>query len=320
MHEVAQVGAALEGHAGDVGPEQVAQRARHQVAAGRVVAHCQLGDDADTQAQPHVGLDDVGVDRLQRQRRLDAGARERQIDAGAAGDGGVVHHQRVGGELLQRRPFDRRQRVSGRHHHHMLPLVAGQGDQGVVVGQGLGGQPDLGHVVEQHARHLVRHTLVQHNLHFWEPQAQPRNGLGQEVACLGMRRGDRQCAGVLLAEVLADALEVGNLAHDDLDRFQHLLPGLRYALDAFAVACKQLYAKLFFELDDGLADTRLRGVQRLRGLGQVQAAAHRFLDELELVQIHASAVSRCATATAASASITVSVSPAAVRSVKVAVE
>ena len=65
-----------------------------------------------------------------------------------------------------------------------------------------------------------------------------------------------------------------------------MLAGLGDAAQAFAVALEDLDAQLFFQFQDRLADTRLRGVQRLRGLGQVQAAAHRFAHEAELVQVH----------------------------------
>src|SRR5688572_16688570 len=60
VDEVAQVGAALEGHARDVLPEQVAGRAPHQLAAGGVVPDRHLGHDAHAEAQLDIGLDDVG--------------------------------------------------------------------------------------------------------------------------------------------------------------------------------------------------------------------------------------------------------------------
>jgi hypothetical protein len=93
-------------------------------------------------------------------------------------------------------------------------------------------------------------------------------------------------AAVLGAELLADALEVAHLAHDDFDALQHMLAGLGDALEALAVAGKDVDAQLFFQLDDGLGDARLRGVQGLGGFGQVEVAARGFLDEAELVQVH----------------------------------
>jgi hypothetical protein len=91
--------------------------------------------------------------------------------------------------------------------------------------------------------------------------------------------GDRQRAAVLGAELLADALQVAHLAHDQLDAFEHVLAGLGHPLQALAVAGEDLHAQFFFQFDDGLGHARLRGVQRLGGLGQVQVAPDRFLDE-----------------------------------------
>jgi hypothetical protein len=89
------------------------------------------------------------------------------------------------------------------------------------------------------------------------------------------------------AELLADALEVAHLAHDQLDAAQHVLAGLGHPLQALAVAGEDLDAEFLFQLDDGLGDAGLRGVQRLGGLGEVEVAPGRFLDKPELVEVHA---------------------------------
>ena len=168
----------------------------------------------------------------------------------------------------------------------MLPAIAGQGHQVIETSQRLGGQTDVSGLFEQHPRHLVGRALVQADLDFRIAPAQLRHRFGQHVARLRVGGGDRQTAGVLLAELVADALEVADLAQNDLDRFQHLLARLGDAAQALAMAREDVDAELFLELEDGLADAGLRGVQRLGGLGQVQAAPHRLLDEAELVQVH----------------------------------
>src|SRR5438105_2735072 len=86
----AQVGAAAEGHARDVLAEQVAGGAAHQFAPGRIVAHGHLRDDAHAEPRLHVGLDDVGVDRLERDVGLEAALRERGVDAAPSGERRVV--------------------------------------------------------------------------------------------------------------------------------------------------------------------------------------------------------------------------------------
>ena len=42
------------------------------------------------------------------------------------------------------------ERMSGRHHDRVLPFVAGQGDQLVELAQRLGGDADVGHLVQHH--------------------------------------------------------------------------------------------------------------------------------------------------------------------------
>ena len=181
----------------------------------------------------------------------------------------------------------------GAHHDHVLPFVAGQRDEVLGLGQRLGGQADVGGAVQQHLHDLVGRALVQAHLHLREAAAQLRDRLGQDVARLRVRGGDRQRAGVLLRILLADALHVGDLAQDHVDRLEHLLAGLGDAAQALAVAHEQVDAQFLLELEDGLGDAGLRREQRLRGLGQVQVAAHGLLHETELVQVHvADAVQR----------------------------
>jgi hypothetical protein len=68
---------------------------------------------------------------------------------------------RLLGDVLQRDALFLRQRVARGHDQHMLPFVAGQGDQIGVVGQRFGGHADLGHLVDHHARDLGGRGLVQ---------------------------------------------------------------------------------------------------------------------------------------------------------------
>ena len=60
-------------------------------------------------------------------------------------------------------------------------------------------------------------------------------------------------------------------------------PGSVMRLQALAMAREDLDAEFFFQLDDGLGYARLRGVQGLGRLGQVQVASRCFLHESELM-------------------------------------
>jgi hypothetical protein len=83
--------------------------------------------------------------------------------------------------------------------------------------------------------------------------------------------------------LLANALEVADLTHDQLDAFEYMLAGLCDAFEALSVARKNFNPQLFFQFDDGLGYARLGRMEGFGGLGQVQVAARRFLYETELV-------------------------------------
>ena len=90
------------------------------------------------------------------------------------------------------------QRVLTRHDHHVLPFVAGQGDEFGVLRQRLGRKAEVGGFVEQHAGDLVGAALVQADAELRQLLAQLRDGCRQHVAGLRVRRGDREGAAVLV--------------------------------------------------------------------------------------------------------------------------
>ena len=159
VDEVAQIGAAPEGHTRDVLPEQVSHRTDRQVAAGLdrfEVADGHLRHDADAQSESHIGGDDVRVDGFQRDARCELALGKRVVDPGATGIGRVVGDQRFVRDIFQADAFLAGQRMVRRQHQHMLPFVAGQGDEFGVVRERFGCDADLGHFVHQHASHLIR--------------------------------------------------------------------------------------------------------------------------------------------------------------------
>ena len=168
----------------------------------------------------------------------------------------------------------------------MLPFVAGQGHQIGVVGQRFGGHADLGDFVDHHARDFGGRGLVQADGDLGIELAQACHGGRQHIAGLGVGGGDAQRAAVLGAVLLADALEVAHLAHDQLYALEDFLSRLGDALEALAVAREDIDAQLFLKLDDGFGDSGLGGVQGLGRLGEVEIAAGGFLNEAELMQVH----------------------------------
>jgi len=67
---------------------------------------------------------------------------------------------------------------------------------------------------------------------------------------------------------------------------QHGLARRREAREALAGAHEDLDAQLFLQLADLAAHARLRGVEDVRHLGQVEAAAHRLAHGPQLLEVH----------------------------------
>ena len=113
IDELAQVGAALEGHARDVGTQQVAQGAGEQAphVFGGAALRGHFGHDADAQAQLDVGGDDVRVNGFEHDARLQLALGKGLVNEGAAREGRVVGDERPGGNVFQRDALLPRQRV-----------------------------------------------------------------------------------------------------------------------------------------------------------------------------------------------------------------
>jgi hypothetical protein len=62
--------------------------------------------------------------------------------------------------------------------------------------------------------------------------------------------------------------------------------GLGDAFESFAMAGEDLNPQLLLQLNDGLGDAWLRGMQGLGCFGEVQVAASGFLYKSELMQVH----------------------------------
>jgi len=128
--------------------------------------------------------------------------------------------------------------------------------------------------------------LVQADIDFREGFTQLGHRLRQHIPGLRVGRGNRQRSTVLLGVLLANTPQITDFTQDQINAFEDMLAGLRHAFEPFAMAGKNLNAKLFFQLNDGFGNTRLRGMQNARGFGQIEVAANGFLDKSELVKIH----------------------------------
>jgi hypothetical protein len=131
--------------------------------------------------------------------------------------------------------------------HAAVPLVAGQHHQLVVLGDGLGGDRDVGAAVEHHLAHLARVALVQLELDLRVALHEAADHVGQHVARLGVGGGDRQAADRLVGELVAHLLQVVEVAQHALGDRQHRAPGLGDRDQTLAVTGEDLDAELGLE-------------------------------------------------------------------------
>ena len=244
------------------------------------------GDDADAQTQLHIGLDHVGIHRRQHHVGLQTAYPEGLVDVQPPREAGAVGDDRKGGHSLQRQLRIVQQRMIGRHDHAVRPAIAGQRHQPVIVGQCLGGNADVGFAAEQHLGHLLRRSLVQVQLHVGVTAAEVMDGIGQRVACLGMRGRDRQLAGRLLRVFLAHPKQVLGTAQNAFDDRNGHRAGMRERGEALAGTHEEFEAQLLFQLADLATDAGLRCVQRPCHFGQVEAASDGLTDRTQLLEIH----------------------------------
>ena len=247
-------------------------------------------DDAHAQPELDVGLDHVRVHRHQHDVEVEPGRREGVVDVRAAGVAGLVGDDRELRQALQRQ---RRagaglglQRMARRHQHRVGPAVARQRQQLRMQRQRFGGDADVGLAVDQQPRDLLRRALRELQADLGMGLAEIAHRRRQRVARLAVRGGDAQMAAVGAGEVLAGAAQVLGLAQQPLDDGHHVAARLGQAGQALAGAHEDVDAELVLELADLPAHAGLRGVQRLRHLGQVEVAALGLADGSELLEVH----------------------------------
>ena len=191
------------------------------------------------------------------------------------------------GERLERERFRLQQRVARRHHHAAVPLVARQRHQLRMIGDRLGGDREVRLAGDHLLADLGRVALVDQQPHAGIAALERRDRLGQRVARLGVGGGDGQGAELFVRELGARALEVGGLGQHALGDLDHRLARLGKRGQALAAALEHRDAELVLERADLLRHARLRGVQRLRGLGHVEAAPGDFHQVAQLLELHA---------------------------------
>ncbi|EXI75276.1 MAG: hypothetical protein AW07_01177 [Candidatus Accumulibacter sp. SK-11] len=281
------MGAAPQTDAGRVASEEMLRRQRLQAAVAlRVVGHA--GDDAEAEAEADVGLDDVGVDRGEHHVRLHLRQLEGLVDARATGKGGVVGDQRPARQRRERERFLVEDRVAVWGDDAMHPLVAGQHHQLRILVEGFGGDGDVGLALQRPLGDLRRVALMQRQPHLRMTVDELLDHRRQCIARLRVGGGDDQAARLATGMFLADATDVLCVAQHAPGHLEDCPARLGDRRQPLATALEDAHSEFVLEQPDLLRDSRLRGVERLGGLGHVEAAALDFDDVTQLLQLHGS--------------------------------
>jgi hypothetical protein len=179
------------------------------------------------------------------------------VDLGPASKVHVIGDQRKGGQVFQRQVLFLQQRMVRWRNHHVLPLVPGQRHQALVARDALGGDAQIGLVVQDHVGDLRRIALLDRQPHLRVALGELADHARQRVTGLGMGGGDGEVALILRRVVLAHALQAFHFLQDLLYRGQDAPPRFGQAADPFAVACEDIDTQLLFQFDNRLGNAGL---------------------------------------------------------------
>ena len=126
-------------------------------------------------------------------------------------------------------------------------------------------------------------------LHVGELQPELLHGRGQRITRLRMGGGNRQRAVLLRRKLLGCLAQVAAVLQDTFDDGQHVVAGFRHTRQPLARTHKQGDTQLILQLADLPTYPWLRGVQHMRHLGQVEAAAYGFPHGAQLLEVHGKA-------------------------------
>ena len=173
-----------------------------------------------------------------------------------------------------------------RHHHHVLPLKAGHGDQTINLGNRFRGDRQICLTIHHHLSDLPGIALQQGQPHLGKFLRKRLHHRRQGITRLRMRSRYRKTARVLSGKFLAYAFQAFDLLQYQFYRFQHLPARFGQPAYTLAVAGEDIDTQLLFQLDNGFRHAWLRSKQSLGGLSQIEILAHSLTHETKLMDVH----------------------------------
>jgi hypothetical protein len=232
--------------------------------------HRDVGEDADAEPGPDVFLDDIGVAGGQRDVRRHAGLGEELQQRRRSREAEGVGDDRVLPELREGRLRDACERMGRGHHDGAPPAVHRDPDQLLEQRIRAGRHHEVDALVRHHVGDLLGGALMEVDSHAGESLTEAPQDRRQHIAGLGMGGGDRERALFVAAHLGGETADVRDLAQDHPGAGDDLVAGRRGAHQRARPAGEELQAELLLQQAQLLADAGLRGVQRLRGRGDVE--------------------------------------------------
>jgi len=266
----AQVSTPAQAQTGGIGGEQVS---RVQGLEARVPGRIEgdAGDDAQAQAQTHVGLDHIRIDGGEDDVGGQALALKGLADAPAPGERRIVGDEGIAGQEGQGKGPLVQHRMAVRGNDAVGPLVAGHGQQLRKTIQGLGGNGQIRLPAGGPFRNLGGAALVDMQAHLGVALGKAFHHRRQGVAGLGMGGSHHQTARIPTGEFFPHPFQIFRFPQNAVGDFQHRLARLRNAGEALAATLENDDAQLVFQHLDLFGNPGLGGVKCLRRLGNIQS-------------------------------------------------
>ena len=140
----------------------------------------------------------------------------------------------------------------------MVPFITRQLTQFGMIVNPLRHNRNIRLTIADHLRNSSRAPLLDRQIDPRITLHKIRHNQRQRIACLRMRRRNRQSTAVVIGKLAADILNILDISQNPFRNFQHRLTRLGNRHHTLAAAYKNLHPQFFFQKADLLGNTRLR--------------------------------------------------------------
>jgi hypothetical protein len=245
-----------------------------------------VGNEAHSEPEAYIRFDDVRVAGRERHIRGKPCIGESVMQGRRAVETEHVGHDRVRGEIFERRLADRGQRMPLRHNDPPVPSVTRQQD--VLAKQLVRARSDgeVDTIELRHFRDLLGGTLVQVKLHVGVSVAEGLDNGRQDVTRLRVGGPDGQRAAILVFELGRDTLDVLCFAQQLQRMADDALTWRGYFGQRTSTAHEDIEPELVFQELELLAHRGLCRTQFGRGGRNIEIVLRDSREKTQLLYLH----------------------------------